>query len=71
MAGAYCRFCGLRCFVLRVLPDGPEAGKSYHLATCRRGMMHDLGACGHTHLTALNPATEPAAVAALAAGGAQ
>jgi hypothetical protein len=29
-------------------------------------MAHDLKACGHTHLTALNPVTEPEAVAALA-----
>jgi len=24
MAGPYCRFCGQRCFVLRVIPDGPS-----------------------------------------------
>ena len=65
MAGSYCRYCGWRCFVLRVIPDGTHAGKTYHLATCQAGMAHDLGACGHTHLTALNPVTEQEAVRAL------
>jgi hypothetical protein len=29
-------------------------------------MMHDLGQAGHTHITAINPATEPEAAAAAA-----
>jgi hypothetical protein len=61
MAGAYCRFCGQRCFVLRVIPDGPSAGWSGHLATCPGGMAHDRKATGHDHATAINPITDPAA----------
>lgn len=57
MAGAYCRFCHLRCFVLRVIPEGPEKGRVLHLATCRRGMAYDLAHGGYTHLTAINPVT--------------
>jgi hypothetical protein len=70
MAGAYCKFCAQRCFVLRVIPDGPSKGRSFHLATCRDGMVHDLKMTGHTHLSAVNPVTEPEAAAAiyLAAG---
>ena len=56
MAGAYCRFCGRRCFVYRVIPDGPSKGWGGHLATCRDGMGHDLMKTGHTHITAINPA---------------
>jgi hypothetical protein len=63
MAGAYCKFCGHRCFVLRVIPDGPAKGWTGHLATCRDGMAHDLGVTGHTHITAVNPVIEPEAAA--------
>lgn len=63
--GPYCNFCGQRCFVVRVIPDGPCTGWS----GCQRGMEHDLKKTGHTHLTALNPVTEPEAVAALARTG--
>ena len=65
MAGSYCKFCGHRCFVLRVIPDGPQKGWTGHLATCRGGMEHDLKETGHTHLTAVNPVTEPEAAAAV------
>jgi len=65
MAGAYCKFCGHRCFVLRVLPSGPEQGRSFHLATCRDGMVHDLKMTDHTHITAINPVTHPEAAAAV------
>ena len=65
MAGAYCKFCGRRCFVLRVVPDGPEKGWTGHLATCRDGMAHDLKKLGHTHITAINPVTEPEAATAI------
>lgn len=72
MAGAYCRYCGRRCFVLRVIPDGPSKGWQGHLATCREGMIHDLKVTGHTHITAINPVTEPDAAAAVyAAEGGQ
>jgi hypothetical protein len=67
MAGSYCRFCGQRCFVLRVIPDGPSQGRSFHLATCQGGMSHDLKVTGHTHITAINPVTEPEAAAAVPA----
>ena len=65
--GAYCTFCGRRCFLVRVIPDGPMKGRTFALATCLRGMEHDLARTGHTHVTALNPVTEPDAVAAVAA----
>lgn len=52
MAGSYCNYCGHRCFVLRVLPDGTWPG---HLATCAGGMAHDRRALGHDHTTAINP----------------
>lgn len=67
MPGAYCKFCGHRCFVLRVIPDGPSKGRTIHLATCRDGMAHDLGEVGHTHVNAVNPVTEPEAAARIAA----
>jgi hypothetical protein len=65
MAGAYCKFCGTRCFVYRVIPDGLSKGWGGHLATCRDGMAHDLKMTGHTHITAVNPVTEPYAAAAI------
>lgn len=65
MAGAYCRFCDNRCFVLRVIPDGPEKGWQGHMATCARGMAHDFGKTGHTHETAINPVTDPDAATAV------
>jgi len=65
--GSYCKFCGQRCFVVRVIPDGPQKGWSGCLATCQEGMMHDFGETGHTHLTAINPVIEPEAAAAIAA----
>lgn len=61
MAGAYCKFCGRRCFVYRIVPDGPEKGWGGHMATCREGMMLDLKVLGCTHLTAVNPVLEPEA----------
>ena len=66
MAGAYCKFCGQRCFVDRIIPDGPQMGWGGHLATCQEGMMHDLKKTGHTHLTAVNPILEPDAAAEIA-----
>lgn len=60
MAGAYCKFCGHRCFVLRTIPDGPRKGWAGHMATCREGMAHDLKKTGHTYLTAINKAAEDA-----------
>jgi hypothetical protein len=67
MAGSYCYYCGRRCFVLRVVPDGPSKGWTGHLATCRGGMARDLEALGYTHETAVNPVTDPEAAAAVRA----
>lgn len=53
--GPYCRFCGQRCFLERVLPDGPDAGRTLLMATCARGMEHDRAATGHNHTSAINP----------------
>ncbi|KUN37707.1 hypothetical protein AQJ30_15600 [Streptomyces longwoodensis] len=55
MAGAYCKFCNQRCFVYRVIPDGPAKGWAGHLATCPGGMAHDRAQTGHDHTTAINP----------------
>lgn len=56
MAGS-CMYCDRRCFVLRVVPDGPNAGWTGHMATCREGMAHDLAVLGWTSTTATNPLT--------------
>lgn len=61
MSGPYCKFCDTRCFVYRIIPDGPSKGWEGHLATCQAGMMHDLKVTGHTHITAVNPVLEPEA----------
>ncbi|MET7487105.1 hypothetical protein [Streptomyces sp. NPDC005538] len=55
MAGAYCQYCGRRCFVFRIIPDGPHKDWPGHLATCARGMEHDRKETGHDHTTAINP----------------
>ena len=65
--GSYCKFCQTRCFVVRVIPDGPSKGWSGCMATCQGGMAHYLAKTGHTHLTAVNPVTEPEAAARIAA----
>jgi hypothetical protein len=51
MPGSYCRYCGHRCFVERVLPNG----RHLHMATCLDGAMHDLTVTGYTYQTARNP----------------
>ena len=61
MSGAYCIYCCRRCFVYRIVPDGPRKGWGGHMATCRDGMAFDLKVLGHTHVTAVNPITEPEA----------
>lgn len=56
--GPYCRYCGRRCFVVRVLPDdanGTWAGRSLAMATCADGMNHDRFATGYTHEDGRNP----------------
>ena len=53
--GGYCRFCGRRCFLLRILRDG----STFLLATCAAGMDWDRKhtGTGEDHTTALNPTT--------------
>lgn len=55
--GPYCDYCQHRCFVPRILPDDATfwPGKSLLMATCSKGMEHDLKGTGYTHLTAINP----------------
>lgn len=63
MAGAYCGFCGTRCFVYRIIPDGPSQG-GWHLATCRTGMEHDRRQTGgYDHTNTVNPSVSDARVA--------
>lgn len=61
MAGAYCHYCGQRCFVLRILPADARRGAntSMHLATCRPGAAHDRAVTGHDYTTAINPHQTP------------
>jgi hypothetical protein len=66
-SGAYCKFCGGCCFAYRVIPDGPNKGWADHMATCTDGSVLDLEVLGHTHLTAVDPTTEPQAAHAIAA----
>lgn len=56
MAGAYCFYCGHRCFVYRTLPDGSWSG---HMATCKEGMTRDRQHTGFDHTTAINPVAAP------------
>jgi hypothetical protein len=51
MSGSYCKFCGHRCFVYRLVPNS----RVTHLATCRRGMSFDRERTGYDHTTAFNP----------------
>ena len=51
MAGAYCKFCGHRCFVYRIVPNSHVT----HLATCPRGMALDREKLGVDHTTTVNP----------------
>jgi hypothetical protein len=58
MAGSYCRYCGHRCFVERVIPaDGitGHAGQTRHLATCAEGKKHDRRTTGYDADSAINP----------------
>lgn len=63
--GPYCSFCGIRCFLIRIVPDGPRIGWSGLMATCGKGMALDREATGHDHTTAVNPVTDPDAAAAV------
>lgn len=65
MAGAYCKFCGFRCFVYRIVPDGPMSGWGGHMATCAKGMEFDRSVLGHNSATSVNPVTDPEAAEAV------
>lgn len=54
--GPYCKFCNSRCFLPRA---GKQMGTTAILATCPRGMAHDLKTIGYTHRTAINPMNRP------------
>ena len=56
MAGAYCRYCGQRCFVYREVIVGGEFVWGGHMATCDRGMEHDRSVLAMDSTTAHNPA---------------
>src|SRR5690242_900709 len=51
MAGAYCKFCGNRCFVYRIVPGSNVT----HLATCVEGKAFDREKLGVDASTAVNP----------------
>jgi len=57
MAGSYCKYCGRRCFVYRVMPADArwKPGEGVHLATCAEGAAHDREQTGYDHTTATNP----------------
>jgi hypothetical protein len=55
MAGAYCRFCGHRCFVYRQVIVAGEVVWAGHLATCREGRDHDRRVLGIDAPNAHNP----------------
>lgn len=58
MAGAYCMYCGQRCFVYRQVIVGGELVWAGHLATCPRGKQHDREKIGQDADTAHNPLAE-------------
>jgi hypothetical protein len=55
MAGAYCNFCGHRCFVYREISVGGTKLWWGHMATCPKGMEFDRKVLGVTHREAHNP----------------
>lgn len=55
MAGAYCKYCGHRCFVSRQVIVGGVLVWAGHMATCARGKQHDREAVGMDADTAHNP----------------
>jgi hypothetical protein len=55
MAGAYCKFCGRRCFVYRQVIVGGETLWWGHMATCAEGMELDRAKLGVDHRQAHNP----------------
>ncbi len=55
MAGAYCQFCGHRCFVYREIREAGRVEWSGHMATCREGAEHDRVVLGADFRSAHNP----------------
>lgn len=55
MAGAYCMFCGRRCFVYREVIVGGALVWAGHLATCAKGKEFDRSKLGRDSDTAHNP----------------
>ncbi len=55
MAGAYCRFCGNRCFVYREVIVGGATLWAGHMATCSKGAQHTKDVLGITFREAHNP----------------
>lgn len=55
MAGAYCNYCGHRCFVARQVIVGGHVLWSGHMATCVAGKAHDKKVLGQDSTAAHNP----------------
>lgn len=55
MAGAYCRYCGNRCFVYRQIWVGGQLMWAGHMASCSEGMEHDRSSLGVDANGAHNP----------------
>lgn len=65
MAGAYCRYCGHRCFVYRQVWRHGRLTFSGHLATCTEGKAWDRSQLGGVDAdTAYNPADPASATPA-------
>lgn len=67
MAGAYCKFCGRRCFVYRQVWAGGELVWAGHLATCGDGKRHDRASIGADSGTAHNPNSDDCVCATVCA----
>lgn len=63
--GPYCKFCGNRCFVHRVMPADStwRPGEPVILATCPRGKASSRDLSGYDADTAINPDERPDAAA--------
>lgn len=55
MAGAYCRYCGHRCFVYRQIIVAGQRVWDGHMATCGAGAAHDRASLGVSFAEAHNP----------------
>lgn len=59
MSGAYCQYCGHRCFVYRQVLVAGEVVWAGHMATCVAGRAHDRYALGVDSTQAYNPYARP------------